>query len=164
MIAGLHFTVVFASGVVGQALADRTGRTVALPRTWLRDCGGWSRWVVAAWVPGVAAADAERAFPGSSDRAVLTDRSNHVVAARRLKTALLADDRAQRELIDAHKSNQRHGRQLHDQRQQFHAAASILERRLFAKQLQHLLGVTFSERKLTLPVEVDLVEDLQAGC
>ena len=68
------------------------------------------RRVVSAGMPGVAAADAADAFPGSDDRAVFPHRANEIAAAARLKSALPAENRTERPLVDADEQNQ-HQRQ-----------------------------------------------------
>ena len=44
--------------------------------------------------------------PGTADRAVLPNGTNEIVAACRLKPALLSEDRAQENLVEPHAADQ----------------------------------------------------------
>lgn len=60
------------------------------------------RWIVTALAERIAPQDSPEALECAADCAVFLDRFDHVVAARRAEAALPAEDRAERELIDAH--------------------------------------------------------------
>ena len=66
-----------------------------------------SRRIVPAAAPGMAAADAAEALPRAPHGAVLLDRFDEVLAARRLEAAARADEGADAELIAAHRGDQR---------------------------------------------------------
>ena len=58
------------------------------------------RRIIAAGIPGIAAADAPDSAPHAADRAILLHGPNEIGAARRLKTAASSQDRAERILVD----------------------------------------------------------------
>src|SRR5947208_149630 len=69
------------------------------------------RRIVAAWVPRMAAANPPYAAQRAGDRPVLPHGLDEVVAARRLKTAMTAEDRAEKNLIEPHQADERQRRQ-----------------------------------------------------
>lgn len=71
-----------------------------------------SRWVVAAGVERVAPADSPGAFQRALDRSVFLHRLDEIAAARRVKAALLPDQRAQKNLIQPHHADQNSARQV----------------------------------------------------
>ena len=71
-------------------------------------------------MPRVAAGDAGDSFERASDRSVLCDGQDEVLAACRMEAALSADDVAQRHLIQPNDRNQQQRRNLHEVVQQTH--------------------------------------------
>lgn len=66
-----------------------------------------SRRIIPTRMKGMAAADAPHALPSSHERPVLADRSDEVVAARRLEPALSTKDRTQEDLVQSHAADQK---------------------------------------------------------
>ena len=69
-----------------------------------------SRRIVAARVKRMAPANPSQAAPGSTNRPIFLHRQDEIGAARRLETAMPADQRAQRPLIDPRRRDQQHAR------------------------------------------------------
>jgi hypothetical protein len=65
-----------------------------------------SRRIVAAGIPGVAAADSPDAPQGAADRPVLPHRADEILAATRLEAAAAAQQRANRPLVEPHQADQ----------------------------------------------------------
>jgi hypothetical protein len=84
------------------------------------------RRVVATLAEWVAAEDAPQAQRHAAEHAVLLDGPDHVVAARRLEAALAAEERAERELVDAHGENHGAGGQAGDFAEEPHLIGSHL--------------------------------------
>lgn len=63
-------------------------------------------WIVSAFAKWVAAENAVEASPTSAPKPVLLHGADHIVAARRLKSATAANDRTQRELIQTHQRDE----------------------------------------------------------
>ncbi len=67
-----------------------------------------SRRIKAARMEWVTSAYSPKSLPRSADGAMLLDRSNEVVAARRMKATLTPHNRTQRQLIKPYSSYQKH--------------------------------------------------------
>lgn len=74
-----------------------------------------SRWVVAAGIERVAAADSPGTFQRTFDGSVLLDCLDEVAAAGRVKAALLTDERTQEDLIEPYYADEDSARQVDDQ-------------------------------------------------
>ena len=65
-----------------------------------------SRWIEAAGVPGIAAADAVDALGGAFERAVFLHRLDEVIAAARIEAADLGQERANDDLVEPDRDEQ----------------------------------------------------------
>src|SRR5215212_6897124 len=72
--------------------------------------GLFSRRIISPAMPRMAAADPADAFPRADNRPVLSHRPDEIAAATRLKSALPAEKRTERPLVNADQDNQ-HKRQ-----------------------------------------------------
>lgn len=71
-----------------------------------------SRRVEAAGIERMAATDPPEPLKGSSDGPVFLHRLNEVMAAGRMKAALLPEDRTQKDLIESDHANENSTRQV----------------------------------------------------